>query len=136
MDDFVTDVEAQQEQPFWSENSSHLTQCSAYVGPWEIDDCVKGGNAGPCSVFHVQCQHIALPELNARIQAASPRDHLGRQVNAADLHSALLQVSCNMPWSTAQVAGEPDTAHAVGKSVQQLAIKWFMLQLVVNAPNV
>ena len=34
----------------------------------DVDDRIKGSNAGPSRIRDVQCKHIALPEFDSRIQ--------------------------------------------------------------------
>src|SRR5262249_23893208 len=127
MNDGVSDVESQQEQPAWSEDSPQLPKRSNHVASRNVNDGVERDDARPRSVCGVQCQHVTLPERNPWIQAASTLDHIRRQVNAANLCSMLVQVASDVPRSAAHVARETESPHARGKAVQQLAVEGLVL---------
>lgn len=47
-----------------------------------------------------------------------------------------MQVSSDVAWATAHVAGRTYVPHTRAKSVQKLPVKWFVLELIEDAPDV
>ena len=101
-----------------------------------MNDRVKGGDATPCSLPDVQREHVALPELDARIQPPSQLHHRRRQIHPENSYSSLVEVAGHMPRSTAEVAGGARSLNPCRESVEKLAVERFMLQLPEDAPGI
>ena len=68
--DLVADVEGEKEQAARPEDAQHLLKGARHHLPRHVHDGVERDNAAPRAVFNVQAAHIALPELDLRVQAS------------------------------------------------------------------
>ena len=69
-----------------------------------MDDRVEGNDAVPCPILNVKREHVALSELNPRIQSPSLLHHHRREVDPDDRDTSPLQISGYMPWTASEVA--------------------------------
>jgi hypothetical protein len=95
--DILTDVKGQKQQTSGSQAALDLTERLADLGTVKVSSRVKCGHAGSCSVIDVRGEHVALPELDHRIQSPGMMHHHGREVNSTRVHAPFIKVSENRP---------------------------------------
>jgi len=83
-----------------------------------MDDRVEGNDAARYLVLDVQREHVALPELDARIQSPSQLHHHGGEVNPGDPHPSLVEVSGYVARSTAQIEDGARSLNSRSESVE------------------
>ena len=112
------DVEGQEQQPARTQNPLHLSKGNGDLCPSDMDDRVEGDDAARRTVDDVQREHVALTELDARIQLSSLLYHHGGKVNPGNSHPSLVEVAGYMPWSTPQVANMSTSLNSRSESVE------------------
>jgi hypothetical protein len=132
----IADVECKEQQTARTQNPLHLSQGIGDLCSRDMDDRIKGNDAAPYAAFDVQRKHVALSEINARIQSPSLFHHFGGQIHPGDLHPSLVEVAGDVPWSTVQVADGSKSLNAGCESVEELPVERLVLQFPVDAGRV
>src|SRR6185503_19436056 len=78
MNGVVANMKCQQQDPARSQDSEELAKSPRHVIARHVDDGVEGRDSRPCIVRRVQRHHVALLELDARIQATRSLYQRGR----------------------------------------------------------
>ncbi len=95
-----------------------------------MDNRIEGHDACKTRIRYLEGAHVADPEVEVGIVASGHIYHLGREVDADDSHTLLVEVASNMPGSTAKVGNEAATAFGFGKPVQKMTIERLVRKLV------
>jgi hypothetical protein len=132
----VANVKGNEQAAARSQHSEKFRKGLRQIAARNVDDRVKRGDARPTFVSGIERQHVTVSKLDCRSQATRLLDHCRGKVNAANADASLVQVARNVPRSAPHVTGRPDVAHALGESVEQLAIQRLMLQFVEDPPHV
>ena len=75
-------------------------------------------------------KHVALFKDDIRILASRVLNHRAREIDSVDVCPAILQVSCDLTGSTAQIANEASPAGLFDQPLQHLAVERLAPRLV------
>jgi anti-anti-sigma regulatory factor len=92
MNGFVPDVECEEERSTGSQHAVQLSERGGQ-GVWsEVNDRIESNDSRQALALHVERAHVALPELDPRVQLPRSLDHSTRQIDAGHVHAMLMQV--------------------------------------------
>lgn len=139
--DLVADVKAQVEDAAGYKYPPNLAQHVGHVLSRDVDKAVEGDNTGTGGVGERDGAHGALPELDVSVQTAGFPDHLRRDVDADDVHAEIVEESCDMARTAAEIQDGQSFAcrhlgDTLGEARQQFAVERFVGQLTGDPPGV
>src|SRR5574341_147277 len=112
-----------------------LAQGGADLTACQVDDGVETGDPGEMAVGMAEGQHVALLDRKG-VEPPGDAHHLRRQVYAAHLDAAMVQVAGDLGRAAADVGHQPFAAHRIGIAIQQIAVKGLAIQFVVEDASV
>lgn len=132
----VADVESEKQRRSRFERSRELLERARYLGMRNVDDRIERDDAGPGTVAYRQRSHVATRERDAGMQAPCVLDHARREIEAADAHAALMEITADVSGAAAEVGDCATAPDAAGKAVQDRSIERLVIELVKDAANV
>jgi hypothetical protein len=90
----------------------------------------------PSTSSRIGSAHVALDELDRRIESPRGLDQQRRQVDPRDHHPPVVQVTGHVPRPAAQVAHDADRPHPLGEGVQELAVERLVCQFTGDPSDV
>src|SRR5580658_8675420 len=114
----------------------HLTKDHRQGLLRDVDDGIKGCNAGQGSIGNIECQQVSFAKGNVGIQLSSLFQHAGRKIEAKDGCPGIAQIARDVAGTATHVAYIASSFGLFGKAVEQFAIEGLVLEFIGNSSRV
>ena len=98
-----------------------------------MKNTIKGSDPAPGTITIRQGQHVALMEMDARIQPLRFGNHARREIDTQSGYALAMQIAGDLSGSAAQIADGAEVACFPGQAVQAGAVKRFVIHFVFES---
>src|SRR5262245_58594651 len=102
----------------------------------EMNDRIERDQADESRRLQAEVAHVAHTKVQSWIQPGRALDHCGRQVDAHNLDTTIVQIPRHVSRTATDVGDEPPAASLLREAVEKMSVEWLVVELRCEVPRV